>query len=82
MRQIGLAGFNDSQLLDELDKRGIDIFITIDGNIEYQQQFMDRKFGTIVIQSVSNRLDNLLHLKAKILSAVTEIEAGLVLRIS
>ncbi len=35
--QIGLSGAKDSILLDELDQRNIDLFITIDGNIEYQQ---------------------------------------------
>ena len=30
-----------------------------DGNIEYQQQFANRKFGTIIIRSVSNRFEDL-----------------------
>ena len=34
--QIGLGGYKDSELLAELDRRNIDVFITIDGNIEYQ----------------------------------------------
>jgi len=62
--QIGLSGSKDTKLLNELDKREIDIFITIDGNIEYQQQFINRTFGTVVIISVSNRFNDLLHLKA------------------
>ena len=33
--QIGLSGSTDSELLEELDRREVDIFITIDGNIEY-----------------------------------------------
>ena len=80
--QIGLAGFNDSDLLNELNKRDIDIFITIDGNIEYQQKFIDREFGTIVIQSVTNRLGDLLHLKSKIIDAITKIKSGIVLHVS
>ncbi len=52
--QIGLAGYNDTKLLNELDKRSIDIFITIDSNIEYQQSFIGREFGTIIIHSLTN----------------------------
>ena len=35
--QMGLSGFKDTELLEELDKREINVFVTIDGNIEYQQ---------------------------------------------
>jgi len=74
--QIGLSGSKDTELLEELDKRGVDVFITIDGNIEYQQQFSNRSFGTVVIISVSNRFDDLVHLKDKILKAVDTVSNG------
>ena len=74
--QIGLSGSKDTELLEELDKRGIDIFITIDGNIEYQQQFLKRTFGTVVILAVSNRFADLEHLKDKILEAVYSVSKG------
>jgi len=80
--QIGLSGSKDTELLKELDKRGIDVFITIDGNIEYQQQFINRTFGTVVIISVSNRFDDLLHLKDKILKAVDTVSKGKIEHIS
>lgn len=57
--QIGLAGYKDTELLNQLDEKEIDVFITIDGNIEYQQQFMGRKFKTVVIRAVSNRFSDL-----------------------
>jgi predicted nuclease of predicted toxin-antitoxin system len=74
--QIGLSGSTDSELLEELDRRGVDIFITIDGNIEYQQQFLKRKFGTVVILAVSNRFSDLERLKDKILDAVNVVAKG------
>ena len=74
--QIGLSGSTDTELLDELDKRGIDVFVTIDGNIEYQQQFINRTFGTVVIISVSNRFNDLQHLQDKILEAVESVAKG------
>jgi len=72
--QIKLNGFKDGDLLDELDKREIDVFVTIDGNIEFQQQFQNRKFGTIIIRSASNRFANLLHLEQKLQKAAREIQ--------
>ena len=80
--QIGLSGTKDTELLKELDKREIDVFITIDGNIEYQQQFINRTFGTVVIISVSNRFNDLLHLKDKILEAVATVSKGKIEHIS
>ena len=80
--QIGLSGAKDTALLNELDKREIDVFITIDGNIEYQEQFINRKFGTVVIISVSNRFNDLLHLKDKIFKAVDSVSNGEIEHIS
>jgi predicted nuclease of predicted toxin-antitoxin system len=80
--QIGLSGSTDSELLEELDKRGIDVFVTIDGNIEYQQQFLKRKFGTVVILAVSNRFSDLEHLKEDIINAVNSVSSGEIEHIS
>jgi len=74
--QIGLAGTNDKKLLDELDTRNIDVFITIDGNIEYQQRFLNRTFGTIIVRSVNNRLESLLLLEDDLLETVDKIVSG------
>ena len=68
--QLGLNGYRDTELLDELDKRNIDIFITIDGNIEYQQQFNNRTFRTIIIRAVSNRFSDLKQFESKLQKAV------------
>ncbi len=79
--QLGFSGYSDNKLLKELDRVGVDIFITIDGNIEYQQQFKDRVFGTIVIRAVSNRFSDLEHLEKELLQSVKNISAGLVVHI-
>ncbi len=79
--QIGLGGYKDSALLDELDKRDIDIFVTIDGNIEYQQQFKNSSFGTIVLRSVSNRFSDLKQFEDMLIEASTSAEAGMLIHI-
>ncbi|MEA3522602.1 MAG: hypothetical protein U9R50_06480 [Campylobacterota bacterium] len=74
--QIGLAGAKDSMLLDELDRRNIDLFITIDGNIEYQKAFENRVFATIVIRSASNRFEDLLTFKDELVDIIFTIKSG------
>lgn len=79
--QVGLSGYQDGELLAALETKGIDVFITIDGNIEYQQQFSGRKFGTIIIRAVSNRFQDLQPLAGNLEQAIGEIAAGVVIRI-
>ncbi len=79
--QIGLGGYKDGELLNELDKRSIDIFITIDGNIEYQQQFTNRVFGTIIIRAVSNRFADLVHFERELQEVAKSITAGSIVHI-
>ena len=74
--QIGLSGAKASMLLDELDQRNIDLFITIDGNIEYQQAFVNRVFATIVIRSVSNRFEDLITFKDELIDTASTVKAG------
>jgi len=79
--QLGLAGTQDGELLDALETRHIDVFITIDGNIEYQQQFMNRSFGTIVIRAVSNRFEDLKLLQSALTEALKQVTPGTIVRI-
>jgi len=79
--QIGFAGWKDSELLKELDKLNVDVFITIDGNIEYQQQFTDRAFGTIIIRAVSNRFADLEHFEDELKETVKIVKVGSVVHI-
>ena len=80
--QIGLGGSTDKILLDELDARNIEVFVIIDGNIEYQQQFKNRVFGTVIIRAVSNRFSDLLYSRDELVEAVKTIDSGNVIHIS
>ncbi len=79
--QIGLAGLKDTALLDELEQRQVNVFITIDGNIEYQQHFAKRTFGTVVIRAVSNRFQDLVPLSDSLAQAIRLVQAGEIIRI-
>lgn len=79
--QLGLAGTKDKELLTKLEELQVDIFITIDGNLEFQQNFKQRSFGTIVIRSVSNRFQDLLYLEAFLNEAIQQTTIGEIRRI-
>lgn len=79
--QIGLAGYKDTELLNELDHKDINVFISIDGNIEYQQLFSNRNFGTIIIRSVSNRFSDLEHFKDELLETIQKIKPSQIIHI-
>ena len=69
--QIGLAGFNDKELLNELDKR----------NIEYQQSLSGRRFSTIIIHSLTNRLTDLLLLGDELNNAVNKVSSASIIHV-
>ena len=79
--QIGLAGAADGELLRELAAKGIDCFVTIDGNMEYQQVLKKQPFGTIVIRSHSNRYSDLLPLKEELQKAIGACGPGRILHL-
>ncbi|WP_456431459.1 DUF5615 family PIN-like protein [Nitratifractor sp.] len=79
--QLGLSGYSDYDLLEELAKREIDCFITIDGNMEYQHALNRQPFGTVVLRSPSNRFHDLLPLKALILDVIEDCETGKIIHI-
>ncbi|MFZ1389376.1 MAG: hypothetical protein WBP46_17480 [Thiolinea sp.] len=79
--QLGLAGTKDKELLVKLEALQIDVFITIDGNLEFQQNFKNRSFGTVVVRAVSNRFQDLAFLEAELNLAIQQVVAGDVQRI-
>jgi len=79
--QIGLGGYSDKDLLDALDKKEIDLFITIDGNIEYQQNFKNRTFGTMIIRSVSNRFMDLQQYQDEIVKVCKNVKPNMIYHI-
>jgi predicted nuclease of predicted toxin-antitoxin system len=79
--QIGLSGFKDGELLESLAKRGIDCFVTIDGNMEYQQRLSLQPFATIVVRSHSNRFADLVPLARLLRGALSEIAPGKIIHV-
>lgn len=74
----GFAGLSNGDLLRAITAK-FDVFVTIDGNLEYQQTLQDYSILIIVLKARSNRLDDLLPLAPKIASS---LDSGLTTGIS
>ncbi len=71
-RQMGWTTIKNGELL-ALVSAEFDAFVTVDGNLAFQQDLASHKLAVIVLRARSNRLSDLRPLLPKLLAA---IEAG------
>jgi hypothetical protein len=77
---LGWAGTKNGTLL----KRAIgacEVFVTMDGNIEHQQNLAALSFGVVVIGAASNRMADLLPVVPELLQAIDAVQPGEVRRV-
>ena len=72
---VGWAGIANGKLLARAS-RGYDAFVTMDRNIEYQQNVPALPFGVLVVRAPSNRLIHLRPLAPAILEALITLMPG------
>lgn len=80
VQDAGWAGKRNGELL-ELAEGRFDVFITLDTNLQYQQNLIGRQIAIIVFRAQSNRL---IHLKphfSDCINALRTIHAGQVVHI-
>jgi len=78
--EAGWAGKKNGDLL-RAATGSVDVFVTIDSNLVYQQTVGVLPFGVVVLVARSNRLGDLLPLVPDILVALSSIRPGQVLRV-
>ena len=78
---LGLQGFSNGALLQRAEAIGIDVLITADQNLEFQQDIPGLALGVIVLRARSNRMDHLRPLIPSILQALGLISPGRVMRL-
>jgi predicted nuclease of predicted toxin-antitoxin system len=73
--ELGWSGVLNGELMQRA--RGhCDVFVTLDRNIEFQQNISVLPFGVILVRAVSNRMVHLRPLVAAILLAVSTAKPG------
>lgn len=73
--KAGYSGLKDGALLDRIDGT-FDVFITIDGNLTYQQNLTDRRIAVVVLRAVTNAFEDVEPLVKSILEVLQTVEAG------
>ena len=58
--EAGLAGYKNGELLALAERKGFQIFLTLDKGIRYQQNLAGHGMAIILIRARSNRLADLL----------------------
>jgi predicted nuclease of predicted toxin-antitoxin system len=74
--QEGLAGKKNGELLAQAEKAGFRIFLTIDRNLQYQQNLQTRSIAVILIRTKTGRLAELLQKRPQILKAIASAQPG------
>ena len=82
VQQESWAGLKNGVLLSKAESAGFSVFITGDGNLQYQQNITARKIGIVVVKALSNALEDLLPLVPGLLDSIVKIEGGQVIRIT
>ena len=80
VHSLGWSGIKNGELL----RRACavcDVFVTLDRNLEFQQNIKALPFGIVVVRAVSNRMRHLIPLVPAIVAAATKVSAGNVERV-
>jgi len=79
--EMGWAGIQNGELLPLIEGK-FDAFITIDGNMRYQQNMSGRTFALIVLTARDNTIETLIALMPQVLTVLPSILPGQIVKIA
>ncbi|MEZ4669953.1 MAG: DUF5615 family PIN-like protein [Anaerolineae bacterium] len=79
--EMGWTGIKNGALL-RLMAEQFDAFITIDQNMQYQQNLQNAPLGIILLSAFSNRIEDLLPLVPRLRAVLPTLQAGMIVRIA
>jgi hypothetical protein len=79
--EMGWAGIKNGALL-RLMEPAFEAFITIDGNMRYQQNLRSLRIAMVVLVAPDNTIETLLPLVPQILQALDSIQSGQIVKVS
>jgi hypothetical protein len=79
--QEGWTGILNGELLRRIEAAGIEVFMTADRKMEYQQRLTGRSFGVVVLAAGGTKLEDLKAMADAIRDAVERVTAGEVLHV-
>jgi predicted nuclease of predicted toxin-antitoxin system len=81
VRQVGLAGKSDGELLSAASGR-FEVFLTMDRSLQWQQRVKDLEFAVVIFRARSNSLLSLRPLVPELLRWLPKLAPGQVLRLA
>jgi len=78
----GWAGIKNGPLMRLILQSGFKVFVTIDGNLEHQQNLYAMKIALVVLSALDNTFETLQPLMPKVFEALKTIKAGEIVHIT
>lgn len=79
--QAGWTGIQNGELLRRSVEAGFEVLITMDRNLEHQQNISRAGLGILVVLARDNRVETVLQLAGSMRSALSQARAGIVLHV-
>jgi hypothetical protein len=74
--EADLAGKRNGELLFLAERRGFEVFLTLDKGIQYQQNLAARTIAVVIVRAKSNRMIDLLPHADACLSRIRTLQPG------
>ena len=79
--EIGWSGLKNGTLLREMSGK-FDVFVTVDANLQYQQNLSESRLAVIVLKSANNTFASLRLLMPRVLEQLATLRAGEIIHVS
>ena len=82
VQQVGWAGLKNGELLQRARETGYDVFLTADQNLAFQHNLQQSGLCVVVVEAVSNALEDIQPLVPSILAAIRRGKSGRLIRVT
>lgn len=76
VRDLKWMGIKNGILINLAFENGFDVFITVDKNLNFQQNIETKDIGLLILDIQKNMIDHIIPLKEMITTAVNKIRPG------
>jgi hypothetical protein len=76
VQEMGWAGLKNGELLHEVTAAGLDMFLTVDQNLQHQQNLRAAGVTVVVLVALSNKMVDLEPLMPRVVAALAAIRPG------
>ena len=77
--EMGWSGLKNGTLLQKMVGQ-VDVFVTIDGNLEYQQNLSKAQIALVILKAQNSKLESLLPLMPAVRAKLASLKSGEIAR--